>query len=333
MDKVRLGFIGCGKHATRDLYPNICHIPGLELVATCDLDIDLARRNARLFGATSHYTDYEEMIENEVLDAVMIVGPPGMHTELGMACLQRGLNIFVEKPIATTVELAKSIAKCADRVGRYGQVGFNMRHAPSCNIAKKIIDDDKFGTPVLFETKYFTQGPWEPWPQWGLEELDWTYMLVQGVHAIDISRYFMGDISSVSAAWCKADNGRQGCAVSMEFASGAVGVMSLAASSPVWETRIEVAGSNSAVVRVDNLMELHHKYDNEPAMHSTWVPATRDFSDRRVGYIGEMEHFTECILNNTRPTPDLWDGYYAAVAADAIIKSIRTRRVVDIRSI
>ena len=337
--KVRIGFIGCGKHATRDLYPNIARIPELELVATCDLIEGLAKRNAQLYGAKAYYTDFEKMLSEEELDAVMIVGSPDMHTELGVACLKHGVHIFVEKPIATTLEKAKLLVETADKVGKFGQVGHNMRHATAYKLVKRIIDSEEFGKPILIESKYFTPGPWEPWPQWGLSELDWTYMLVQGIHPIDLARHFMGEVVSVAGNRSTSPTGRQAFSVSMCFDSGAVGLVNLAASCPNWQTRLEIVGDANAVLIVENMMQLRYEHENhwaeehdfnEPVIAQTWNVATRDNSEQRVGYLGEMEHFANCILTNTQPYPNLWDGYQAMVIAKAILESIKTGKVVNI---
>ena len=123
---VRVGFIGCGNHSTASLYPNFAKIPQLELVATCDLKQELAKRNARLFGAQRHYTDYGKMLADEDLDAAFVVGPPAMHAEIGKACLEAGLHLFVEKPPAETPEAARELSEVARRKGLKTQVGHMM---------------------------------------------------------------------------------------------------------------------------------------------------------------------------------------------------------------
>ena len=76
--KIKLGFIGCGGHATTCLFPVIRTIPEVDLVAVCDLQEELAKRNARTFGVPSWYTDLETMCKKEQLQGVIICGPPQM---------------------------------------------------------------------------------------------------------------------------------------------------------------------------------------------------------------------------------------------------------------
>jgi hypothetical protein len=98
-EAVRIGFIGCGRQASAAWYPNFATIPELELQACCDLIVDLAERNARYFGARRWYTDLDEMLRREELDAVMVVGPPEMHYSCGRQVLEAGLSLMMEKPL------------------------------------------------------------------------------------------------------------------------------------------------------------------------------------------------------------------------------------------
>ena len=70
---LRVGFIGCGNHATGSLYPNLVTIPEADLVACCDLVEEKARRNAERFDVPHWYTDYDSMLKEHELDAVFVV--------------------------------------------------------------------------------------------------------------------------------------------------------------------------------------------------------------------------------------------------------------------
>ena len=88
---LRVGFIGCGRHATKMLYPSL-HLARIELAAVCDIDEVKARRNARWFGADGVYTDHRRMLEKESLDAVLICTGPKTHTPLALDCIEHGFN-------------------------------------------------------------------------------------------------------------------------------------------------------------------------------------------------------------------------------------------------
>tara|TARA_B100000315_G_C14579251_1_gene589590 strand:+ start:1148 stop:2158 length:1011 start_codon:yes stop_codon:yes gene_type:complete len=332
--KVRLGFIGCGVHATRDLFPNIPLIPEIELVATCDLKIELAKQNARLFGAKKYYSDFEEMLANEILDAVAIVGPPKMHTEIGLACLGYGLHIFIEKPIAITLEDANKLAKAADKAGKFAQIGHFLRHSDGHQLAKKIIKSKKFGDPILINCKYFTCGPWEPRQEWGLSDLNWTYMIVQGIHLIDLTRYFMGEIKSLNAKRYLSKTGHLSFSVVAQFESKALGLMSFTSLSPSWKSSVEIVGDEGSYIKVENATKLIYDQAtiegnksnfDESFISRTWDGSTSYKSKPSFGYFGELQHFAKSILLNKQPSPNLWDGYKAMTIASTIIESAKTQ--------
>ena len=338
MNKARIGFIGCGRHATNDLYPNLCRLPNMEFVATCDLKEDLAKKNARLFGAGHYYTDVTKMLKNEQLDGAIIVGPPQMHEEVGIECLNRGLHIFVEKPSSITVEGAKKLAEAADRAGKFGQIGHMMRHSPPLQLAKRIVSSEGFGEAIYFETKYFTSGPREPRTFWGLEDLEWTYLLVQGLHPVDMAHFYMGDIKNVYARLAKGGDSRLAFTVGAEFANGAVGCLNFTSAFPGWETRLEVAGEQGAMIQVENMARLRYSESDswskdigfsEPVLSKTWDLCPYDQGER-IGYRAELIHFVDCVASNSAPTPDLWDGYKAMVVCESILESVKDGKVISI---
>ena len=127
---VKIGFVGCGKQASDAWYPNFATIPELDLAACCDLQEDLARRNARHYGALNWYTDLQEMLDREDLDAVMVVGPPAMHYACGKQVLEAGLPLMMEKPAAVRPQEVLELAELAEAKGLIVQIGHNMGMLP-----------------------------------------------------------------------------------------------------------------------------------------------------------------------------------------------------------
>ena len=96
--EIRAGFIGCGSHAFRNLYPALQFAP-VDLVAVCDLDIEKARAFATQFGAQRAYSEYQEMLGQEDLDAVFLCvgydaknGRP-LYPQLTIDCLSAGCHL------------------------------------------------------------------------------------------------------------------------------------------------------------------------------------------------------------------------------------------------
>ena len=100
MDKIRVGIVGLGWVAQIFHLPLLSKMDDVDLVAVCDKDKSRARFIAEKFGVEHCYSDYEEMLKSEELEAVVICTSTDAHLPIATACLQAGKDVFVEKPIA-----------------------------------------------------------------------------------------------------------------------------------------------------------------------------------------------------------------------------------------
>jgi predicted dehydrogenase len=339
---IRLAVVGAGRQCTASIMPGIPYIEEIDLVAICDLQEDLARRNARNFGARAAYTDVATMLRQEAPDAVAVVGPPQMHEEIGIQVLEAGRHLFVEKPAAPTVEGAKRLVDAARHAGKVGQVGHMMRHADPVRIAWDLSHAAEFGQILSVESKYTT------WPTrtqppgrgWGEPDEDWTYMLVQGGHPIDLLRHFLGEITNVAAFRKHGDGFAKVYQVCVEGHNGKVGFLNLQDSFDGWYTGLEIVGEKQGIVRVDDLGRVTYRRgeqrtETEQAIRwgntgYVWEPHHRLPQWSRSGYGNQLQHFARSILSGTEPYPSLWDGWRNLVVARCILEACETKRVVEV---
>jgi predicted dehydrogenase len=337
MDVVKLGAVGCGRQATRNIQASIPHIPEFEFIATCDLRSDLAERNARNFGARRSYTDAREMFEREELDAVIIVGPPELHASVGREAAAAGLHVFTEKPIASTPDDAAALVTAIEDAGVFGQVGHMSRHADAVRIAREIVDGDAFGPVTFVESKYHTPGPYEPTGV--IPTAFRTYNLYQTTHAIDLARHFGGDVARLTAARGEGRDEAFALTLMLEFAGGAVGWVNVNSCVPAMESRLEVTGANREFVGVDNLTE--RRYVPADAWHggesayraiaaSSWRPGPLTTGHSRPGYSNQLSHFARSVLDGVQPFPSTRDGYEAVRLCFAIEDSLDRGAWVDV---
>jgi phthalate 4,5-cis-dihydrodiol dehydrogenase len=341
MSTVRLAAIGAGSQCTASLMPGIPYLPEIDLVAVCDLKPELAERNARRFGARAVYTDFAEMLRQEAPDAAMVIGPPQIHEEIGLAVLEAGCHLFIEKPAAPTVEGAKCLVDAARRAGKIGQVGHMMRHADPVRVAWDLSHSEEFGEILSVESRYTT------WPTgavrsgsgWGDADEDWTYMLVQGGHPIDLIRHFLGPIVRLAAFQRHGRGSAKVYQVSVEGEEGRVGFLNLQDSYNGWTTGLEIVGDGQGIVRVDDLGRVTYRRGEtrtaaeDEARGNTaylWEPHHTLPHWRRSGYGNQLRHFARCILYGRQPQPSLWDGWRNLVVARCILESCASRQVVDV---
>ena len=105
-------------------------LEGVELAAICDPRPESVAWVAERYNVPGRYVDFKEMIAGEPLDAVYIVSPEPTHTEMELAAFERGLAVFVEKPLAMTYEDGQRVVEASSRAGTVFQVGFVLRFDP-----------------------------------------------------------------------------------------------------------------------------------------------------------------------------------------------------------
>lgn len=194
---VRLASIGVGMigkvHAQFAAKMKEC-----EYVAICDSDPS-HEQMARDLGAR-YYNNYEEMIEKETLDGVLIALPNEMHEPVGSACANNGLHLFVEKPIASTVEEADKLIASARKNNVQLLIAHHRRFNPMVVATRKMIRGGELGNLVGISilwcmykpSEYFVAGPWRKQKGGGP-------ILINTIHEIDNLRYICGDIERVYA--------------------------------------------------------------------------------------------------------------------------------------
>jgi len=305
MKYVRVGFIGCGRHATKNLYPYLKYAP-IQLIATCDLDEGKAARNARWFGAERYYSDHLQMVQKENLDAVFIVTGAKSHPQLIEDALHHNLHVFVEKPPATSYEETSRLCSLSKKRHKYIMVGFMKRFALAYQKARAIIPSSTFGKLSMIESKFCVG--WR-------DSSAYAFLLQAGIHHFDLIRYFMGEVEELHSEKKEVKKARISYAISLRFKSGAVGAMNLS-NQQGWSRhneRVEITGEGEFLI-VDNVIRLQYYKKNSEI--SVWEPgfsisSVENQSYFFMGYAGEIQHFARSILEGKQPTPDIWDAHKA----------------------
>lgn len=309
--KVRLGIIGAGGVTQSKHLPAVWRLKTIwepvEVVAAAKRNEKDNAKTASLYGYQP-FTDWEKMLDEVELDGVIVATPDDLHYEHTLGCLERGIPVLVEKPITRSLRHAREICELADSKGIPLMTVANKRYSPPYRRARKFIDEGPVSDPGLYAGK-FNLG------------YDYVWLLEQGtIHIFDITRYLMGDVSSLHAVGVnKYDRNLVGypidnIAMTLQFLSGAVGniyTTAAALSFKPWE-RVEVYG-NKNWLSVEDQYELI-LYDSEegPAKHWTpIIPNTLIFDEQFGGFMGLIENFLQVIRGEEEPVVNGWDGYHA----------------------
>jgi predicted dehydrogenase len=173
----------------------------VELVAACDRSA-AARRFAREAGLRT-YTEPEYLLGHEELDAVSICTPPIFHAPVAIACLERGLDVLCEKPLATNAHAALEMLRVATREGRHLLLATKFRHVPDLIAARALIQDGAIGEPIAFEVDFSSMVDMSR--RWNCRRAvaGGGVIIDNGCHALDIVTYLFGTVARVQATRLK----------------------------------------------------------------------------------------------------------------------------------
>lgn len=197
MAKLRVGMVGCGGIANAHAR-TIAMVEDLEFVAFCDIALERAMQfNDHYAGSKGKvYSDFAAMYNDMSLDVVYICLPPFAHTNEVELAANAGINIFIEKPIALDLETAQRMVDAVERTGVKAQVGFMNRFGDAACLVKSMIESGEAGPAGLFVGWYMCNSLHSPW--WRDKSKSGGQIVEQIVHAFDLTRFFMGDVVSVS---------------------------------------------------------------------------------------------------------------------------------------
>ncbi len=152
-DKVRVGIIGAGGIAN---YHAKCYkqIPYVELVAVVDIVKEKAKDFAQRWGIPEKnvFTNHKEMLESVELDAVSICTPHAFHASISIDCLNAGVHVLVEKPMAVSGDEAYRMWKTSQKTGKILMVAFQTRYSPELIAARRIVQSGALGKIYYGET-------------------------------------------------------------------------------------------------------------------------------------------------------------------------------------
>jgi UDP-N-acetyl-2-amino-2-deoxyglucuronate dehydrogenase len=194
---LRYALIGCGRISPNHLMA--AKENNLNIVALCDLiPASMADKIAKcgLPANIKQYTDYKQMLEEEDLDLVAIATESGKHAAIALDCIEKGIHVIIEKPIALSLEDADAIIASAEKKGIKVCACHQNRFNKSIQKIREALEQGRFGR--LFHgtahirwnrgRAYYEQAPWR-----GTWEQDGGALMNQCIHNIDLLRWMLGD--------------------------------------------------------------------------------------------------------------------------------------------
>jgi predicted dehydrogenase len=321
VDKVKLGVLGAGNIAAMNVKGYLLD-PRCEVAAVCDSDEAVGQQAAKDWGAASYYSELDEMLKDESLDAIEVLTPTHLHHDHVIAALEAGKHVSVQKPVANTVEDARAMGVAAERAGRMLRISECFVHYPPLELAKKLVADGAIGKPTSLRIRTLVGQTDSPF-QAALRPEGYGWRLdtrSPGGHLFDdmVHKYAMAlwlldmDITSVQAVVRRRDLFFEPCAVIFEYEDPEVlGMMEVQYAPKLYmrssyygaDEFFEITGDEGQIWVTRATGEM---LDLPPVMLFTGTEKelkTTEFtdidSDWGSGFVRSSQHFVDAVLNGT----------------------------------
>ena len=336
MNKLKIGIVGAGRignvHAESITY----HIPEAEVVMVTDVMEASAKKLAERFGVPKYSADYMDIINDPEIDAVLVCSPTPTHADISIAAMKAGKHVFCEKPVHTSIDRIKEVAKVAEETGRKLQIGFNRRFDHNHKAVQKMVANGTLGNVEII--KITSRDPEPPSPEYAASS-GGLYIDMM-IHDFDMAMFLAGsDVTEVYAMGTSLVDKRIGEAgdvdtaiVTLTFANGALGVIDNSRRAAYgYDQRVEVFGSLG--------MAADENDGDSTVKVSTAAGVVGEkpqffFLERYMAsFTEEMKQFIQAIVNDTEVPVGIHAGLMSVVLAKAAKKSLDEHRPVKISEI
>ncbi|MFF2018756.1 Gfo/Idh/MocA family protein [Paenibacillus sp. NPDC058177] len=337
---LRIGVLGCGPISQAAHFEACRRGRNTELYAICDISQELADAMATVHSPRKVYYNYDDMLADPLVEAVIIGIADQFHVPMAAKALAAGKHVLVEKPLGVTVEECQALARQAEESGLMLQVGHMKRFDPGIAYARKFIREE-MGQMLALKAwycdstyRYTVTDNVMPLPVTGSgalkpqgnpkEDKQRYYMLTHGSHLLDTARYLGGELVAVQARHVQK-YGAHCWFVAVEFADGSMGHLDLTVAVRMdWHEGFQIYGEHGSVTGKTYNPWLFKSSDVE-------VFSARDGVTRRpLGadahfYKLQTEGFADTILHGVPlQGADIQDGIAAMRGMAAIARSAQT---------
>lgn len=316
MQTLNIGVIGLGEIGQAHC-ASLAQIERANIVAVADINESVLESTANAYGATP-YTDYNELLSHDGLQAVVIATPDHIHKEPCLAAAAAGKHILVEKPIAMNVEESEAIIAAAEDAGVKLMVGFTVRYFTQYMHAKQVVDQGALGDLVSVfarRTNLITQ-PDRVNGRTGV-------MFFLGVHDYDAMRWIVG--SEPVSVYCESAKSvdskypiENETFSIVRFENGVIGCAHIGWYLPTkhpagFDFKMDITGTEG-ILGLDMIRQ-------GVEVHTTQGTS---YPFMAAPLIAEDKAFVDCVLDDTPSPVTGQDGLIAVRMVLAALESIET---------
>jgi predicted dehydrogenase len=346
---VRVGVLGCGQIAQAAHFESCTKAANASLYAICDVAEDLRARMAATHAPQKVFADYDAMLADPELEAVIIATADPFHVPASIRALEAGKHVLCEKPMAASLHEALELDAAVRKSGRVFQIGHMKRFDAGLMAARRFIDTD-MGKMIALKAwycdsthRYAMTDAVQPLIVTSAKarkpssnpkaDLKRYYMLAHGSHLVDIARYFAGEITAVRARLSDS-LGAHCWFVDVEFANGALGHLDLTVAVRMdWHEGFQIYGQNGSVAG-KTYNPWYYKSSDVEIFREADATTVRPLGADGHFYRRQLEGFANTILTGAPMLgAGIEDGVASVRAMIAIARSVETGKSVRLAEV
>ncbi|MEQ8272940.1 MAG: Gfo/Idh/MocA family oxidoreductase [Deltaproteobacteria bacterium] len=319
-----------------NLIRNLLSTRRLDNVVVCDMDEARLDNVKRRFPSVETTRDFDAVLGDEAIEAVLLATPISTHGPLGVRAIDAGKHVFIEKPLASSVEDANQLIEAAKAKSRVLMVGHTFEYSPPVLRTKQIIDKGELGDIFFISVMRVNLG---------LHQRDVSVIWDLVPHDFSILFYWLGESPSFISAFgrdCVQTGIPDVAFLNLRFPSGVIANIEVAWLAPSKLRRTAVVGQRKMLVYDDTEnIEKVKIYDQGVDFQDPETFGEFNLSYRTGDIVSpklpsaeplakEMEHFLDCIQTGETPRTDGMSGLRVVEALEAAEKSLVTGKPVEL---
>lgn len=314
---VRVGIIGTGFWGANHARV-VSELEGATLTAVCDINLERAKNIAKRYGVSKIFQNYLDILRSDDVDAVTICTPSNTHAEISINALLMGKDVFVEKPMASSLNESIRVIEAVKSSGRRLMVGFIERFNPAVEVAKESLESGVIGRPLLIYGRRIG-----PWPE---RIGDIGVLKDTSIHDIDLSMYFFGPqpIFVYAAGGSLRHSNEDYIQALITFKDERSAIIEANWLTPRKKRDLRITGTEGVI----HLEFLSRELVIEKS-EGTYMPMTPNSEPLK----NELRYFITSLRKNEELSPGCLDGARAMAVAEAILQSMNTRKAVCVSDI
>jgi myo-inositol 2-dehydrogenase/D-chiro-inositol 1-dehydrogenase len=343
---INIGIVGCGRATTVLHLPALQFVPGAKVVALADPDREALHRASKQLAVDHCVSDYRMLLDNQAIEAIAICAPVQFHVEIALAALDAGKHLFIEKPLALTLEDCDRLIDRAAGLPLQIMLGFNTRWHRLARQARALFQQGTLGHLEIVRSSLLTNYH-KDLPEWRKRRISGGGVLLEmAMHHFDLWRYVLDEeVEEISAHSRSGTWEDESATVTARLSCGALASATFAECTSQ-NNSIEIYG------RSGSLSVSFYRFDGLETATTSDIPGNiqarirglRRFAEelpkaiatnRQGGewlqsYIEEWRHFVGSIRKEVPVECGLEDGRRALAVALAAMESAATGKAITI---